>query len=73
MYRCRINLFDKKENKEYNDWGIVGTPNMMEATRQVLEFYGANLEKYYISSFTIYELENILCEEEISEMFEDTF
>ena len=67
MYHYIVNYFDSIDLRDCKDSGLVAAVDYGAAVNKVVNFYG----KENIFSITIEEWEDILCEDEVMESFEE--
>jgi hypothetical protein len=72
MYRYFISGHSEAFGEDYTDWGIVRGVSYKDACDRVLRYYGAHLEGEAVYDFRIYELEGVLCADELRDMINDS-
>ena len=61
MYRYTIQFIDELNDEKLSEKGICSGANYGEATNKVVAYYGAE----NVIEIKIYEIEDILCDEEL--------
>jgi len=67
MFKYKIEFWDEIDNKVIFENGITCGTDYGEAANKVAEFYGYE----NVISITLTELEKIMCEEEVADLFKD--
>lgn len=74
MYRYHIEGYDAQEDEHYNEHGIIAADSYGAAVTEITKYYGEYLSAdNYIDSIEIYELDEILSEDELKEMIGDNW
>ena len=64
MYHYTVEYWDKEEQRNIHQSGLVGATSYSEAAERLTAYFGSNL-----SSMELTEWESVLCEDEILEGF----